>query len=85
MDGSETGVGETNAEEGYRWANTFIKFVIISVWFEDSLPSVFVRELFNTMDGEHVDEEKVDHLYLWFIITFREESQWFAKNTLDFP
>ena len=62
MDGSEIDVGKTNADEGYRWANTFLQFFIISVWFEVSLPSVFARELFNTMDGEHVDEEKVNYL-----------------------
>ena len=62
MDGSEIDVGKTNADEGYRWANTFLQFFMISVWFEVSLPSVFARELFNTMDGEHVDEEKVNYL-----------------------
>ena len=34
MDGSEIDVGKTNADEGYRWANTFLQFVIIPV-FED--------------------------------------------------
>ena len=27
MDGSEIDVGKTNADEGYRWANTFLQFL----------------------------------------------------------